>query len=138
MPDTFIIKEDNMSEEIQKFAKLFISGFVSRNIDEIVKPLYCPEDFLKLDLSNIGIADSWILEECFDDYDEKDIYNHEPPSENAGYTFYHKEESFGEQDILKTYKLTYIGCDDIEEGELAFAIVLLKTNLMLFVAYSGD
>lgn len=131
-------KEDDMSEEIQKLAKQVISGFISKNLDTVVKPLYYPADFLKLDLSNIGIADSWILEECFDGYDETDIYNHEPPYEDKGFTMYHKEESFSEQDILKTYKLTYIGCDNIEEGELSFTIVALKNNLILFVAYSGD
>lgn len=131
-------KKNYMSEKLHKLAKQFISKFVGENIEKLVKPLYYPEYFVRLDLSNIGLLNSWILEECFDDYDEKDIYNHEPPSENAGYTFYHKEESFGEQDILKTYKLTYIGCDDIEEGELTFTLVLLKNNSILFVAYSGD
>lgn len=131
-------KKNYMSEKLHKLAKQFISKFVGENIEKLVKPLYYPEYFVRLDLSNIGLLNSWILEECFDDYDEKDIYNHEHPSENAGYTFYHKEESFGEQDILKTYKLTYIGCDDIEEGELTFTLVLLKNNSILFVAYSGD
>lgn len=127
-----------MSEKIQQSAKKFIAQFVEKNIEGVVKPLYYAEDFLKLDLSNIGIADSWILEECADDYDENDIYNNEPPYEDTGYTIDHKEESFEEANIFKTYKLTYVGCDSIEEGELAFTIVVLKNNLILFVCYSGD
>lgn len=131
-------KEDYISDKLQKLAKEFISDFMSKNLNEIVEPLYYPKDFLKLDFSNIGLSDSWAFEEFFDDYDERDIYNNEPPSEDTGFTIDNKQESFSEEDILKTYKLTYIGCDEIEEGELSFTIVILKNGLILFVTYSGD
>lgn len=56
---------------------------MSKNLNEIVKHLYYPGYFLRLDFFNIDLSDLWAFEEL---YDEIDIYNTEHSSEDTGYT----------------------------------------------------
>lgn len=119
-------------------AKNFIACYVSQRVNELIKPLYYENDFSNMDLSSIHEADKWETDEDYDDFDDKDKFNHETSDSGVAYTLTGKEVYFSEVDIFKTYKLVYVGCENIEYGEIRFTLIILKNKDILFVEYSGD
>lgn len=128
-----------MNIELHNKCKKIIIELVNKDVDDMIGSIFDEEDYAQMDLSNLADPEKWIIEECYLDFDKTDKYNHEIYNQKKGFDLNTGERiPVKDEDILKRYQFSYIGCEDIEQGTVKYGLLVMKDGSILFDGYCGD